>query len=310
MQTQNVVVDDLLIRYADSGVAQRPGHPAHQPLAGKPVRVPARLAGPGPDGAAGRDRPARLRSFAGPRRRLHPQRHGRVPPSGSSPSSGWARRTWSRPTWAPAPPCSWPHGTRTRSGAWWSAAARAAYPLEVTGTLADIIAAPGIEAFEGLDVRANIGATVEPVAPREPEPDIWEDYVSAYENGRFAESTRYVRSYPDQLQVLQAVLPVIRVPVRIFARRRRPVGAGVQRPLPGRADTQQRADDPGGRPLRLGGDPRPVRRDGGRLGGRRREGGRRGRSVTARPGNPVGNRTPAQAASPDIHDENGANQCR
>jgi pimeloyl-ACP methyl ester carboxylesterase len=33
-------------------------------------------------------------------------------------------RTWSRPTWAPAPPCSWPRGTRTRSGASWSAAAR------------------------------------------------------------------------------------------------------------------------------------------------------------------------------------------
>jgi pimeloyl-ACP methyl ester carboxylesterase len=41
--------------------------------------------------------------------------------------------------------------------------------------------------------------------------------VSGYENGRFAQSTRYVRSYPDQLQVLQAVLPTIRTPVRVFA---------------------------------------------------------------------------------------------
>lgn len=41
-----------------------------------------------------------------------------------SPSAGWARRIWSRPTWAPAPPCSWPRGTRTRSGASWSEAAR------------------------------------------------------------------------------------------------------------------------------------------------------------------------------------------
>ena len=38
----------------------------------------------------------------------------------------------------------------------------AAYPLEVTGTLADIIAAPGIEVFEGQDIRATIGASVEP----------------------------------------------------------------------------------------------------------------------------------------------------
>jgi pimeloyl-ACP methyl ester carboxylesterase len=93
----------------------------------------------------------------------------------------------------------------------------AAYPLDVTGALADIIAAPGIEVFEGQDIRVTIGATVEPVAPRDREPDVWEDYVSAYENGRFAQSTRYVRSYPDELPVLRDLLPVIRVPVHVFA---------------------------------------------------------------------------------------------
>jgi pimeloyl-ACP methyl ester carboxylesterase len=93
----------------------------------------------------------------------------------------------------------------------------ASYPLDVTGALADIIAAPGIEVFEGQDIRATIGATVEPVASRDKEPDIWEDYVSAYEGGRFAQSTRYVRSYPDQLLVLRDLLPAIRVPVHIFA---------------------------------------------------------------------------------------------
>jgi pimeloyl-ACP methyl ester carboxylesterase len=92
-----------------------------------------------------------------------------------------------------------------------------AEPLDVTGVLADIIAAPGTEVFESYDIRGTVGATVEPVAPRDLEPDIWEDYVSAYENGRFAQSTRYVRSYPDQLPVLRAVLPAIRVPVRVFA---------------------------------------------------------------------------------------------
>jgi pimeloyl-ACP methyl ester carboxylesterase len=93
----------------------------------------------------------------------------------------------------------------------------ASYPLEVTGALADIIAAPGIEVFEGQDIRTTVGATVEPVAPRGQEPDVWEDYVSAYENGRFAQSTRYVRSYPEQLPVLRDLLPAIRVPVHIFA---------------------------------------------------------------------------------------------
>jgi pimeloyl-ACP methyl ester carboxylesterase len=92
----------------------------------------------------------------------------------------------------------------------------AAFPLEVTGTLADIIAAPGIEVFEAQDIRATIGATVEPVAPRSQEPDVWEDYVSSYENGRFARSAQYVRSYPEQLPLLRDVLPEVRVPVRVF----------------------------------------------------------------------------------------------
>ena len=42
----------------------------------------------------------------------------------------------------------------------------AAYPLDVTGAAADVIAAPGIEVFQDLDIRAIIGATVGPVAPR------------------------------------------------------------------------------------------------------------------------------------------------
>jgi pimeloyl-ACP methyl ester carboxylesterase len=93
----------------------------------------------------------------------------------------------------------------------------ASYPLDVTGTLAEIIAAPGIEVFEGQDIRATVGAAIEPAAPRGQEPDVWEDYVSAYENGRFAQSTRYVRSYPEQLPVLRDLLPAIRVPVHVFA---------------------------------------------------------------------------------------------
>lgn len=92
-----------------------------------------------------------------------------------------------------------------------------AYPLDVAGALADIIAAPDVEVFRNQDIRTTIGATVEPVAPRETEPDVWEDYVTSYENGRFAESTRYVRSYPDQLAVLERLLPAIRVPVHIVS---------------------------------------------------------------------------------------------
>jgi pimeloyl-ACP methyl ester carboxylesterase len=90
-----------------------------------------------------------------------------------------------------------------------------AWPLEVAGVLADIIAAPDLEAFKNMDIRATVGATVEPVASHEHEPAVWEDYVTSYENGRFAESTRYVRSYPTQLALLQDLLPAVKVPVHI-----------------------------------------------------------------------------------------------
>jgi pimeloyl-ACP methyl ester carboxylesterase len=92
-----------------------------------------------------------------------------------------------------------------------------AYPLDVAGTLADIIAAPGIEAFEEMDIRATIGATVDPVAPRATEPEVWEDYVSSYEDGRFAQSTRYVRSYPEQLPLLRDQLREIAAPVHVVS---------------------------------------------------------------------------------------------
>ena len=62
-----------------------------------------------------------------------------------------------------------------------------------------------------------LGAAVESAAPRSQEPDVWEDYVSAYENDRFAQSTRYVRSYPEQLPMLRDLLTTIRVPVHVFA---------------------------------------------------------------------------------------------
>ena len=41
--------------------------------------------------------------------------------------------------------------------------------------------------------------------------------LSADENGRFAESTRYGRSYPKQFPVLRDLLPGIQVPVHVFA---------------------------------------------------------------------------------------------
>ena len=70
-----------------------------------------------------------------------------------------------------------------------------------------------------LDARTNIGQAVEPAAPSGSEPEVHEDYVSAYDLGRFAESARFVRHYPEQNPVLRDLLPSITTPTQIVAGR-------------------------------------------------------------------------------------------
>ena len=67
----------------------------------------------------------------------------------------------------------------------------------------------------------GLGAAVavEPAAGADSEPDVHEDYVSAYDLGRFAESARFVRHYPEQNPVLRDLLPSITTPAQIVAGR-------------------------------------------------------------------------------------------
>jgi pimeloyl-ACP methyl ester carboxylesterase len=93
------------------------------------------------------------------------------------------------------------------------------YPIEAGGALKAIIEAPSLDDVRGLDARTSIGDTVESAAPSETEPEVHEDYVSAYDLGRFAESARFVRHYPQQNPVLRDLLPTITVPTQIVAGR-------------------------------------------------------------------------------------------
>jgi len=61
------------------------------------------------------------------------------------------------------------------------------FPIEAGGSLKEIIEAPSLDVVRGLDARTNIGYAVEPGAASTSEPDVHEDYVSAYDLGRFAE---------------------------------------------------------------------------------------------------------------------------
>jgi pimeloyl-ACP methyl ester carboxylesterase len=93
------------------------------------------------------------------------------------------------------------------------------FPIEAGGALKDIIEAPSLDDVRALDARTNIGYAVEPVAPSASEPEVHEDYVSAYDLGRFAESSRFVRHYPEQNPVLRDLLPTITTPTQIVAGR-------------------------------------------------------------------------------------------
>ena len=80
------------------------------------------------------------------------------------------------------------------------------FPIEAGGALKEIIEAPSLDVVRGLDARTNIGYAVELGAASDREPDVHEDYVSAYDLGRFAESARFVRQYPAQNPVLRDLL--------------------------------------------------------------------------------------------------------
>ena len=98
-----------------------------------------------------------------------------------------------------------------------------AYPLRVGGALKDLIEAPDIDAFRSQDPRALIEGLVAPLGPAAPDGDVVDDYVESNKGDRFAESARYVRSYPEQLPRLAALLPRVFTPVQIIAGGRDPI---------------------------------------------------------------------------------------
>ncbi len=90
-------------------------------------------------------------------------------------------------------------------------------PLAAGGALEAVVRAPSLDDVRQLDARVNISAAVESAAPQGTEPYVHEDYVSAYDLGRFAESARFVRHYPEQNKVVQEFLPSIQIPALILA---------------------------------------------------------------------------------------------
>ena len=120
------------------------------------------------------------------------------------------------------------------------------------GALKDVIEAPSLDVVRQLDARTNIGFAVEPAAGADSEPDVHEDYVSAYDLGRFAESAPLCSPLPRAEP--RAARPVAFDHHAGSGHRRtrgRP-GAVVQQRVPRRPAAQERDPSAGCRPLRVG----------------------------------------------------------
>jgi pimeloyl-ACP methyl ester carboxylesterase len=98
----------------------------------------------------------------------------------------------------------------------------AAVPLQLSGVLKELVEAPDLDPYRRTDGRQFVTAALGRIE-RTPSDTAREDYLSAYEGGRFAESMRYVRAFPTDLPILRELLPGIQTPALIIAGRRDPI---------------------------------------------------------------------------------------
>jgi pimeloyl-ACP methyl ester carboxylesterase len=80
--------------------------------------------------------------------------------------------------------------------------------------------APDLEPYRRLDGRQIVERVIQTLERYVVSDTAREDYLASYEGTRFAESIRYVQSYPTELEVLRDVLPSIQAPVQILSGRR------------------------------------------------------------------------------------------
>jgi pimeloyl-ACP methyl ester carboxylesterase len=91
----------------------------------------------------------------------------------------------------------------------------AAVPLDLGEPLASWVLDPDLDKYRRMDPRMIVDTAVGTIAGGIPDA-IRDDYRACYEGDRFAESMRYVRSYPDELPQLAELLPHIATPVTLI----------------------------------------------------------------------------------------------
>jgi pimeloyl-ACP methyl ester carboxylesterase len=92
-----------------------------------------------------------------------------------------------------------------------------AVPLQLGGVLKEWVEAPSLDPYRKIDGRQIVTAVIATLERYKLTDAAREDYLAAFAGERFAESMRYVRTYPEQLPVLRDLLPTIQTPVQIIA---------------------------------------------------------------------------------------------
>ena len=99
----------------------------------------------------------------------------------------------------------------------------AAVPIQLGGELREWVFAPDLEPYRRLGGRQIVEHVIRTLERYKITDAARQDYLASFEGDRFAESMRYVQSYPVELEALRGVLPQVQTPVQIISGRRDPV---------------------------------------------------------------------------------------
>jgi pimeloyl-ACP methyl ester carboxylesterase len=98
-----------------------------------------------------------------------------------------------------------------------------AVPLQLGGVLKEWVEAPSLEPYRKIDRSEIVKAAIATLERYKLTDAASEDYLASFAGERFAESMRYVRTYPEQLPILTELLSAIETPVQIIAGARDPI---------------------------------------------------------------------------------------
>jgi pimeloyl-ACP methyl ester carboxylesterase len=96
----------------------------------------------------------------------------------------------------------------------------AAVPIQLGNPLREWVFAQDLEPYRRIGGRAIVERTLETLERYKVSDAARHDYLTSFEGDRFAESIRYVQSYPTELEALRVVLPQVKTPVQIISGRR------------------------------------------------------------------------------------------